>query len=94
MNWKYFLKPTISKIIISVAIIVLTSLRNSATYCPGCTREAYGFPLTLYELPGCEPVSVGCPSYAIVYIGLLVDIVFWYIISSLLIWLYYKVKKK
>ena len=97
MEWKAFLRPTKLKILILVAILLLTSWFDTTDYSPGGIREAYGFPLTIYELPGCEPVppSYECPGYRIVYSGLFFDIMFWYLISCFIVWTYnkYKVKK-
>lgn len=90
------MKPDWKKIVIFVVLIVIVSIPNLATYCPGCTRESHGFPLGLYELPGCEPTppTFKCPEYRMVYSGLVVDIVFWYLISCLIIRIYYKIRKK
>ncbi len=95
MKLKEFLKPTIWKVIIFIILLILTSVFNYATYCPECTRAAYGFPLALYELPGCKPVSAeGCPGYRVIYSALIVDLIFWYLVSCLIVWFYDKRKKK
>jgi hypothetical protein len=94
MKWKEFLRPTIWKVTIFIVLLILTSVFNYATYCPGCTRAAYGFPLALYELPGCEPVSVGCPGYRVVYSALIVDLIFWYLVSCVILWIFGRTRKK
>ena len=96
MNWKEFFKPTIWKIMIFLLFLIITSVFNLATQCPGCTRAAHGFPLTLYELPGCEPTPpfFECPKYRLVYSGLLFNLIFWYLVSCGFIILYIKIRKK
>ena len=95
MNWKEFIKPTIGKIIILIVAIVLTSIFNTATFCPGCTQAAFGFPFTIYEVPGCEPVppSFECPGARIVYSGLIFNLAIWYIVSCLIMFVINKLKK-
>jgi hypothetical protein len=72
--------PTSPKVIIFIFLVAITSFFNTASYCPGCTRESYGLPLTHYELPGWD-LSGPIPDYRIVYTGLILDLILWYLVS-------------
>jgi len=89
MNWKEFFKPDWRKILIFLVLFILSSLASIKIYlcnmmgigpCP----IGYGFPLEfLYPILDFKNL-----------INLLIDIIFWYLLSCLIIWIYDKVKKK
>ncbi|HLC67727.1 MAG TPA: hypothetical protein VJI12_02480 [archaeon] len=93
MGLKQIFLPTISRIFIFLVLILVTSVFNLATYCPGCTRASYGFPFALYELPGWDLYGP-MPGYRILYSGLMVDIVIWYIVSCAVVSIVSQRRKK
>ncbi|MFH0832638.1 MAG: hypothetical protein V1900_02895 [Candidatus Aenigmatarchaeota archaeon] len=95
MKLKEFLKQSGLKVVLTLILLIASSVPDISVQCPGCVREAHGFPLDLYGLPGCEPTPTSnCPGYMIHYSGLLVDVIFWYLIACLIIFAYKKIKKK
>ncbi len=89
MTLKQFLKPNWTKIVIIVISMIISFPRYPNYY------ECSGFPL-------CYLSSGKCPfEYFVVLCGigflpvnLILDIIFWYLFSCLIIWIYDKVKKK
>ena len=95
MKLKNILEPTPSKITIFIILVFITSVFNLASSCPGCTRAAYGLPLALYELPGCEPMpETSCPDYRISHTGLVIDLILWYLVSCVIVTLVKQQRKK
>jgi hypothetical protein len=81
MNIKQFLKPNWKKIVIFVTISIIFSLIDY-----GISGELIipiiGLPLPFYI------------NYNITYPFLIIDLIVWYFISCLIVWIYDKVKKK
>ena len=74
-----------------------SSIPDLTVYCPECPNSIHGFPLHFYEIAGCPNTNVPeCNPYGPRYNGLnfIIDIIFWYIISLILITIHYKITKK
>jgi len=101
MNWKEFLKPEWGKIVIFVILMAVTYFYESNWWILGPDVHFHGLPLPYYQctteyLPH-TPVDTYCnfkvgPD-AFPYIWLVIDVIFWYFISCLIVWIYDKVKK-
>ena len=100
MNVKQFLKPDQGKIVILVIITIVLSLlpfKFGSVY-----YNAHGLPLPLYfcmpnglyVYPEAPAPNCGFVDYPYLYLYSLIDIVFWYLISCFIIWIYDKLKKK
>lgn len=80
MNWKSFIKPDGKKIMLATALLLLTS------FLIGQIGAMYGFPLTFYNMGKFCGAMVGVEcGPSISYLNLVVDIVFWYAASCLLL---------
>lgn len=102
MNWKEFFKPTIKKIIFFIILFILTSLIPSRSfiivesfcgYPDGiCLDEARGLPISYYQLAS---GGIGGWNYGgLIYPFLVIDLIFWYLVSCPIIWIYDKVRKR
>ena len=96
MNFKQFLKPDWRKIVISVVLfIILSYLINNPFY-----TEDKGFPLVFLDfavygpalLPSGTIVDYRGPVFSLM--NLIIDLIFWYILSCFIIWIYDKFKKR
>ena len=103
MNNKHWLKPNLKKIIIFLLLIIPTSIIPNfgfGIWWSGADIGVnYGFPFNFYGYGGGPPLRPGqqVPTYGFdfrSFILLLGNIVIWYIVSCLIVWIYYKVKKK
>ena len=93
MNFKQFLKPDWRKILIFVIFFALSYLRKSAGTIPalGYLFLYHGFPFYYFSIWLNFNVVW---KIKILWVGLLIDVVFWYLFSCFIIWIYDKVKKK
>lgn len=88
MNWKEFLKPDWRKIIAFIILgIFLLLISNQLGYCE------LGIPLsftscTYYEYP------VGGIRDQFYVFPFILNLIFWYLLSYLIVWIYDKVKKE
>jgi len=93
MGLKQFLKPNWEKIVLILILfgigIVISILSNA---CIGCYDTILGFPLSFYVKKGWPPSEIGKTTFSIP--NLIIDIVFWYVLSCLIVWIYKKYKKK
>jgi hypothetical protein len=101
---KEFLKPGLKKLIIFFLLVFLISIVSAGSVLGGCcTKETYYFTIPTQSIihreidcdsplagPECKPES----SFRIIYQSLALNLVFWYLISCLIVWIYDKVKKK
>jgi hypothetical protein len=107
MNWKEFLKPDWRKIVIfiiltSVLMIYSHSFLNGLEpdddrVCCECeTATCNGFPF-IYIFEGCVSYIV-CYDTTIYWTGFILDIIVWslisFIMSCLLVWVFFRVKGK
>ncbi len=90
MGLREFFKPTKGKIIISVLLLILTFFYITSV--PGITINKYtGHGLPFYYIVEIIPLtSLGETNFSFEYTSLVFDIVFWYILSCLVIYLYNK----
>ncbi|MBI5061213.1 MAG: hypothetical protein HZB67_02770 [Candidatus Aenigmarchaeota archaeon] len=94
MNWKSFFKPTISKIIIFLILMgglnyVLISGMTVAD-----ARILVGSPLGFWPIGSFMAIE-GAPAPPTVefsWVNLIVDIIFWYLVSCGVIALYHKIR--
>jgi hypothetical protein len=99
MNLKEFLKPDWKKIILFLISLILTSVISNfgfGIWWSGADIGInYGFPLSFYGYGGGPPLRPDqpIPTY-FNFVGLIGDIIFWYVVSYLIIWVYEKMKKK
>jgi hypothetical protein len=80
MRWKRFLKSTIAK---SILLIIFMLRLNTLT--------SQGFPFPIYAT-GCKFFGEGCIN-RFVWIDLILDIIFWYVISCIIVFVYEWLKK-
>lgn len=103
MNWKEFLKPDLKKIILLLVLLYFSSAisyRGSECISPegsiikgiSCSNNQ-GFPFAYYS--GYQSMSgSGMPTITSYnYYALIPDIIFWHIISSAIVFLFYKNSK-
>ena len=101
MGIKEFLKPTILKIILTIIFIVVSLLfvyfpaplwieesNNIATIDFYTNIRGFPIPYLIINIGG--GVVQG---FSIFYFGLLIDLIFWYLLSCLIIFIYNKVGK-
>lgn len=88
MNWKEFFKLTYTKFILAVILLFLVSYIIKFLFnFPNTFNFAFGFPFPfLGEF--CKSYSGKCENY-IIY-----NIIIWYLISCLIVYLYNKTKTK
>jgi len=82
MDFKQFLKPVLSKYILTLVFIVATYYIYS-TFWIIPDRTVFGFPFYFKIVSGPCPTLNGCTSYN--WVALIFDIIIWYFISSLVI---------
>ena len=95
MKLKEILKPDWRKII---AFVILGIISYFIIQSGGETRESIGFPLPylVRGCPGAPPINYieNFCTEEIFYPFIVIDIISWYLLSYLIIWVYDKVKKK
>jgi len=93
MNWKEFLKLDWRKIGLIIYFMLLSLFYQVSKD----NRIYMGFPLSYYYKEIFDlPLFDLLPPYLgqILIVPLLLDIIFWYLLSCLIFWVYDKVKKK
>lgn len=94
MDWKEFFRPTWKKIVIFIILTIVFSVVNTERNCKvfgGVCPKSYGFPFAVYSLSG----AVGEPiNYQLNYISIILNIIIWYLVSCLILWIYGKIKSK
>jgi hypothetical protein len=99
MNWKEFLKPSWIKIVLLLIFLVLSFFKTDYPFSSDSPSFSHGFPL-YYLTEGYDwwsyPEWQTSPRKIrdILYFNLFIDLIFWYLLSCLIIWVYDKVKKK
>jgi len=81
MNWKQFLKPDWRKVVIFIIFLIIFLPFKSGISIGELYWPAIGLPLPIYA-----------ENYFI-YFGLIFDLIFWYIVSLFIVWVYDKFKK-
>ena len=88
---KEFLKPTIANIILFLILIIISTwFSSNLTYSYG-GWPLYFWPIKSFGSAGFEMSEVA-PSFLV--LNFIADIVIWYLISCLIIFVYNKIKKK
>lgn len=100
-NWKEFLKPNWKKIILTLIFILLSFLyfQMPSRVVTGIHRDEYhGLPLPFYHyligfriLPSQEIEYIDSSNF--LYPNLLIDLIFWYLISCLMVLIYEEFRK-
>ena len=99
MGWKEFIKPNWRKILVLIIILLPTILisynqLNCWSFGGGCTHSE-GFPFAYHSirysaaLPN-EPLPIESSNY----FAIVIDIIFWYLITCFLFYTYDKIKGK
>jgi len=104
MNLKEFLKPDWRKFIGFLIIVALITIIFQSSVMGGCcTKETnyfvLPFPSIIHREVNCNsplasPECKSESSFKINYPFLALNLIFWYLISCLIIWIYDKIKKK
>ncbi|MDH7516868.1 MAG: hypothetical protein QHH19_00745 [Candidatus Thermoplasmatota archaeon] len=99
MIWKKILKPDWKKILLTVIILLPALLisynePNCMTMGGGCTHSE-GFPFVYHSIhhPAALP-NPPQPTEYFNYFFIVLDVIFWYLISCVIIFLFYKIRKK
>jgi len=90
---KQFLKPDWRKILITLILLGLTYFYK-VDCSPGGVFicEAYGFPISYLRMSSGDLVYY--PEYSILWLGLVVDLIFWYFVSSAIVFALMHLKKR
>lgn len=108
MSLKKFLKPDKRKILIFLVIIIVSLITGFLGACFGGHGPCYIFPWSYISLVffsiGTIFTHIGdlfwneqeniVFIYIFSYMGIILNILYWYILSCLIVWIYDKVKKK
>jgi hypothetical protein len=86
--------PDLKKIVLTVILMGLSLLYiYDLKYATGVSFVGRGFPATFYRISSCTEFS-GCLGSGVLYDFLVIDIIFWYLISCLMVWIFIKRKEK
>lgn len=77
MNWKEFFKISIGKIILTIILLLVAYIASWKI------SSGTGLPLGFFNVYFGAPTSIN-------FVFLIIDIIFWYVISCLIINLYHK----
>jgi len=94
---KQFLKPDWRKVVIFAVAFIIQFLIVLVwmSSCGECSSD-FGLPLVFYTRAGCSMgirgIQCGKDFYSLNYF--VIDIIFWYLLSCIIIWIYDKFRKK
>jgi hypothetical protein len=91
MDMKEFFKPTILKLVLAIILLFVSSVPDLTVQYPEAPTKLHGFPFNFYLISGCSNTVVPeCSSYGPRYniVNFILDILFWYAISLILIKIY------
>jgi hypothetical protein len=90
---RQFLKPDWRKILITLILLGLTYFCK-VNCSPGglVICEAYGFPISYFRMWSGD--FAYRPQYSILWLGLVVDLIFWYFVSSAIVFALIQSKKR
>ena len=96
MKWKEFLKPTVKKIILFAILMGGLNYLIISTTVVVDARILVGIPLGFWPIGSFMrwPNAPAPPTVGFSLINFIIDIIFWYVLSCLIIWIYDKSKKK
>ncbi len=91
---KQFLKPDLRKVLFVLVFIGFSYLFKGSCLSSGRLGvcEEYGFPMHYLGMNSGDFVYL--PQYSILWAGLAIDLIFWYLVSCLLISVWDKIRKK
>ena len=98
-NWKEFIKPDWKKILLLIIILLPTLLityneLDCMTMGGGCTYSE-GFPFAYHSISYCAALpNPPSPRENSNIFAIVLDIIFWYLITCLLFYVYSKIKSK
>ncbi|HLC78805.1 MAG TPA: hypothetical protein VJG83_00105 [archaeon] len=87
-----FIKPTKGKIILFVLLLTLSFIPYTNSTAFGCSDNAIGLPFTFYS-SGFSGVECPNPIPSYNWVGLALNLIFWYLVSSVILHIYNKIKK-
>ena len=91
MDWKKLFIPSISKILLTLLMLILSCFRLKIEQGVDTSFSGRGFPITFFNV---EHWFIGAPSkQIIVWQALLFDLIFYYLISVILVYLYNLIRK-
>ena len=94
MNWKNF-KIDLRKILLAGILISITSSIPNLFVSGADIGINYGYPFNFYGYGGGPALIIGqaAPSY-LSYLSIIEDVIFWYLISFFIVWVFDKIGKK
>jgi hypothetical protein len=93
MNWKQFLKPDWRKIFLTVILLILGLIYVG--WIESCVpHPCFGGPYSDRGFPLAWLHSNYSFSTSIDWTNFFLDIIFWYLVSYFIVWIYYKTKKR
>jgi hypothetical protein len=95
MDWKEFLKPDWTKVVVFVILIFITSSIPDLFIEGTDMRISYGFPFSFFIFGGRLELSPGqsIPFY-FHYEAIIENIIIWYLLSCFIVWVFDKAKKR
>ncbi len=99
MTLKQFLKPDWRKILIFVILLIISTFigyneANCMSFGGGCTHS-YGFPFTIYSIHQSAYMPSPLPKTTHFNPTFIIpNIIIWYLLSCLIIWIYDKFRKR
>jgi len=98
MSWKKFLKPDWRKAVIFLILTILSSIYQRNIGVGELFIPSRGLPLPVYmcaegfsDIILLTPLMMPCE---IIYPFLIINLIMWYLLACLIVWIYDKVKKK
>ncbi len=94
MNLKQFLKLNWKKILLTIIFVGFSYFLKTDCLPPGMLGacENYGFPMPYLNMGSGDFVYF--PQYSILWLGLIVDLIFWYFISFIIISVFKRLKNR
>ena len=90
---KKFLKPDWIKVLVALILTGLTYFYKVDCLPPALLIcEAYGFPVSYLRMSSGD--FFYWPEYSILWLGLVVDLIFWYFISSTVVFIFIRLKHR
>jgi len=94
MAWKKFLKPTLSKILLTPLLLYVASIVESRMFPPMLGGSSTGgWPFDFWVSP---PFRPGLPTESAHWIwgNLAIDLLFWYLITCIIIYLFKIIRRR
>ena len=98
MTFKQFLKPDWRKVVVLVVLAIIFSLSQGSILAGELPVSARGLPLPIFvciesysDVFMLTPLREPC---GIIYYFLIIDLIIWYLLSCLIVWIYGKFRKR